>query len=93
MKLNFPSGFSGRMIMADGSAITPDIHNQITLGVNVDPQPYINLGFTMVQGVVTTATRPTVASAGTMLLDTTLGIPIWRNAAETLWVNSAGATV
>jgi len=93
MLLNFPKGFSGKMIMADGSAITPDVHGQITLGVNVDPQPYLQSGFTMVQGIGTTALRPTVASAGTMFFDSTLGIPIWRNSGETAWVNSAGATV
>jgi hypothetical protein len=93
MLLNFPKGFSGRLILQNGNAVVPDVHGQLDIGLNVSPEPYLAQGFTMVQGTGTTAARPSVASAGTMFFDSTLGIPIWRNAGETLWVNSAGATV
>lgn len=44
----------------------------------------------------TTAARPTTTAimyAGYMYFDTTLGKPIWRNAANAGWVDSSGATV
>ncbi|MDF2534335.1 MAG: hypothetical protein K0R18_492 [Bacillales bacterium] len=44
----------------------------------------------------TTAARPTTTAimyAGYMYFDTTLGKPIWRNTANTGWVDSAGTTV
>ncbi len=44
--------------------------------------------------VVTTAGRPTTnVLPGMNLLDSTLGKPIWRNAANTQWVDATGATV
>jgi hypothetical protein len=42
----------------------------------------------------TTAGRPTTGLVpGLSYFDTTLGIPIWRNGANTAWVNHAGTTV
>jgi hypothetical protein len=44
--------------------------------------------------VITTAKRPTAnLLPGMHLFDSTLGKPIWRNAANTLWVDATGATV
>lgn len=44
--------------------------------------------------VVTTAARPTTdQQAGLAIFDSTLGKPIWRNAANTQWVDATGATV
>lgn len=39
------------------------------------------------------AFRPTVATPGQQHFDTTLNKPIWRNAANTAWVDATGATV
>jgi hypothetical protein len=54
----------------------------------------LSAGFTLAPGVGTTASRPTVGLyTGQYYFDTSLGIPIWRNAANTLWVNATGSTV
>lgn len=53
-------------------------------------------GFTraVVPDVSTTAKRPTAGNfAGRMVFDTTLGKPIWRNAANNGWVDSTGTAV
>jgi len=38
-----------------------------------------------------TASRPTRGAPGLMFFDTTLGKPIWRNAAGSGWVDATGA--
>lgn len=40
-----------------------------------------------------TSFRPTVAAPGQQHFDTTLNKPIWRNAANTAWVDATGTTV
>jgi hypothetical protein len=58
------------------------------LNLRVDSS--LNLAYS----VTTTAARPTTnLVAGLPSFDSTLGIPIWRNATNTGWVNSAGGSV
>jgi hypothetical protein len=54
-----------------------------------------DVGFTLAPGVGTTTNRPATGAvyAGMFFFDSTLGIPIWRNATNTAWVNSAGTSV
>jgi hypothetical protein len=54
----------------------------------------IDLVANLKPSVTTTVGRPTVnLQPGQQSFDSTLGIPIWRNAGNTAWVNSAGAPV
>jgi len=47
-----------------------------------------------ISSVTTTAARPTAnLVAGQMSFDSTLGKPVWRNAANTGWVDATGASV
>lgn len=71
---------------ADGTISVPD--TRVTafqkLGCTVHVQPL----------ATTTAKRPTVGLvAGLMAFDTTLNKPIWRNAANTGWVDATGTAV
>jgi len=44
--------------------------------------------------IVTSAKRPTIGiTPGLEYFDSTLGKPIWRNAANTQWVDATGTTV
>ena len=54
---------------------------------------YLRAGFTAADPSFTTAARPTPTYAGQTGFDLTLGVPIWRNAANTAWVNSVGTGV
>ena len=91
MKLNFPYGIN-QVVRGDGSLAVPDSNGQIDIGV-ADPSPYLSLGFTLPVGVTTTSARPVPTQGGTMLFDSTLGKPIWRNIAETGWVDATGSAV
>ena len=57
---------------------------------------FIAAGFTQ-EPDVASATRPTVTYPGQPYFDTTLnsggGLPIWRNAANSGWVNASGQPV
>jgi hypothetical protein len=54
----------------------------------------LRAGFALAPTVSTTAARPTVALyAGQYYFDSTLGKPVWRNAANTGWVDATGAGV
>lgn len=71
---------------ADGTITVPDdrVPAFQRLGCTVHVQPLAS----------TTAKRPTVGLApGLMAFDTTLNKPIWRNAANTGWVDATGAGV
>lgn len=93
MKLNFPNvPASTKLYDKNGLLLLPDANGQLDIGAT-DPASYLDLGFTLPQSLVTTATRPAVAIAGTPLFDITLGVPIWRNAAQTGWVNASGTLV
>lgn len=88
----------------DATAITFGVRGQnILVPVNgvvtVDPST-LNLdellasGFTIAPTVTTTAGRPTVNTyPGQMVFDSTLGTPIFRNAANTGWVSASGSAV
>lgn len=70
----------------DGCIVVPDALLQDLLGA----------GCTRARQVVnvTTAKRPTLGLVpGMPFFDITLNKPIWRNAANTLWVDATGATV
>lgn len=71
---------------ADGCIAVPDaeLHDMLIAGC------------TRARVAVTTTTskRPTIGLLpGTHLFDTSLNKPIWRNAANTQWVDATGATV
>jgi hypothetical protein len=54
----------------------------------------LSVGFAPAPGVGTTANRPAAALyAGQFYLDTTLNKPVWRNGANTGWIDSTGAAV
>jgi hypothetical protein len=60
--------------------------------VTVDDRDVAQLlaaGFKLLGVVCTTGARP-IVPAGTMVFDSTLGKPIWRNAAGTGWVDATG---
>jgi hypothetical protein len=75
------------------------------LPVNADgtidaPDQYVadlvQIGYSVVADVAVDATtgRPTAnLVAGMMFFDSTLGKPIWRNAANSGWVDATGASV
>ena len=82
----------GKFVMKDGFAYTIG-----GAGLAVDVQAKhipdaSKLGFIAFHGASTT--RPTVdLSPGQMTFDGTLGKPIWRNYANTAWVDATGAVV
>lgn len=54
----------------------------------------LQLGFTFAPAVGATSARPTVATyPGQKYFDTTLGYPVWRNAANSGWINASGTSV
>lgn len=68
-----------------------------TISANdLDVPQLLAAGFTkaIVPDVSTTAGRPTAGNfAGRMVFDSTLGKPIWRNAANSAWVDATGTAV
>lgn len=55
---------------------------------------WVEITDTYIIPVVTTATRPNAfANPGLTVFDSTLGKPIWRNAANSGWVDASGAAV
>lgn len=62
-------------------------------GVNTEWVDWTNQVYTVIKSVTqsgTTANRPTKIYVGQMYFDTTLGLPIWVNAAGTGWVKADG---
>jgi hypothetical protein len=59
----------------------------------VDLGKLIDAGFQIAPTVVSTANRPNSPFPGQEVFDSTLGYPIWRNAANSAWVSATGATV
>jgi hypothetical protein len=57
-------------------------------------QALLSVGFLPAPGVGTTTTRPAaVLNAGEYFFDSTLGKPVWRNAANSGWVDATGTAV
>jgi hypothetical protein len=77
------------------SPLAPNANNQITVDISqVSLGSLLEAGFTPAPAIGTTAARPTAGLyPAATYFDTTLGTPIWRNAANTGWVNSAGSSV
>jgi hypothetical protein len=77
------------------SPITPNANAQSVVDPSVYPlQVLLDAGFTLAPPVGATSARPTSGLYPALFyFDSTLGIPIWRNAANTAWVNASGATV
>lgn len=54
----------------------------------------LSVGFALAPTVSTTAARPSVGLySGQFHFDSTLGKPVWRNAANSGWVDATGAGV
>lgn len=92
MKLTFPPGVN-QFVDVDGKLYAPDAAGQVDIGPATPDRmrSFLNAGFTAVS---TTATRPTTGLfAGLPYFDLTLGKPIWRNGANSGWVDATGAAV
>lgn len=87
-------GTAGAYSVADGTTFQPGADGTVDAPAGYVAQ-LVTLGFSVVgdDPIDTTANRPTVATPGMPWFDSTLGKPIWRNAANTLWVDATGATV
>lgn len=82
---------------ADGNnnRYTPDVNGWVSVPDLMAIQPILESGLAtlvpVMAIVITTAKRPTVnLLPGMMLFDSTLGKPIWRNAANSGWVDATG---
>ena len=93
MKINFPSGVS-QYTDINGNEWNADVNGQCDIGT-LDPGPFIATGFTIPDQ--SSATRPTITQPGMHFFDPSLnggtGRPIWRNASNTGWIDSTGASV
>jgi hypothetical protein len=71
-------------VAADGSVtVDPTVH---------DLAPFFRAGFVQQPHLSgTTATRPTATYSGQPYYDMSIDRPIWRNAANTGWIDAAGA--
>jgi len=79
-----------------GVIYRPNVDGMIAVPDNVAPNMIDLAGCTRPKQVpiVTTAKRPTIGlTPGLAYFDSTLGKPIWRNAANTQWVDATGTTV
>ena len=88
--LYVPSGTS--ILHLNGASYSPDANGQITVPDNMVTAA-MAAGCKPAQSVqvCTTAKRPsTNLAAGMEFFDSTLGKPIWRNAANTGWVDATG---
>jgi hypothetical protein len=91
-KMLAPPGASGQYLLVDGTAIVPGADG------TVDATPaqlgqLVALGFASVDDTEVDATsgRPTTSLVtGQSVFDTSLNKPIWRNAANTGWVDATG---
>jgi hypothetical protein len=96
VKLIFPVGVT-EFIDEKGNTFLPDSNGIVDIDDEYGIRDFLNAGFTQCPYITgTTAQRPTRGLyPGLLYLDTTLaaaGKPIWRNAANTGWVDSAGAS-
>ena len=92
-----PPGITGFTDIT-GTHYTPDANGFISVPDLGTVQGALEGGvglFMIPQTIVcTTAKRPTAnLQPGMNLLDSTLGKPIWRNSANTQWVDATGSTV
>lgn len=90
-----PGSAGGTFVAADGTMFIPAADGTLQV-----PQGYFAqlaaLGFSVVNdvGVDSTSGRPTLnLLPGMHWFDSTLNIPIWRNAANSAWINASGSTV
>jgi len=90
--LNAPAGVTE--INDSGIKYRPAADGTISVPDNRVPT-FLKMGCTQhaVSLPLTTVRRPTTTTPGETMFDTTLGKPIWRNAANTQWVDATGATV
>ena len=89
IKLVVPAG--QKFIHIDGIQTTPDANGLIDVPINL-VSGLIKAGFTYPPATSTTALRPTSnLTPGQMHYDTTLGKPIWRNAANSGWTLADGS--
>ena len=93
MKMSAP-GTSQSYSVADGTTFSPGLDGTLDVPANYVAQ-LTQLGWSLAPDAAcdTTANRPATANPGDMFFDSTLGIPIWRNAANSAWVNASGSTV
>lgn len=90
MKLIFPPNCN-EYIDQDGVKHTPDANRSLDIG-GADPSRLIALGFSPVDANVgPTNARPAGSLPGMQYFDTTLNKPVWRNAANTGWVDATGS--
>jgi hypothetical protein len=90
-----PNSAGGTYVAADGTVFTPASDGTVQV-----PQGYFSqlqaMGFSVVNdvGIDPTSGRPTLnLLPGQPWFDSTLGIPIWRNASNTGWINASGTSV
>jgi hypothetical protein len=105
VKVTFPPGVQGitprqspRQSSGGGgnpATILPDANGQATVDTSqVTLLDLLQHGFTVAPLVGTTAQRPTSGTyPGQPYLDTTLNKPIWRNGANTGWIDASGTAV
>jgi len=93
MKLAFPAGI-GQFIDQSGNAWSPDQNGMVDIGAN-SPDQFLAAGFVPLPDTSgATGGRPTTGLAtGLMYFDTTLNKPIWRNSANSGWVDATGTSV
>lgn len=90
ISLPAPPGVGTRGI----AAIVP-ANDLATIDTSIFSLEYcLSQGLTVAPTVTSTAARPTTNLVPAMqIFDSTLGIPIWRNATNSAWVNSSGSAV
>jgi hypothetical protein len=92
MKLAFPAGV-GSFTDQSGTLYLPDANGMVDIGTQ-SPDSFLNAGFTFPTNAGATAGRPaTGLSPGLTYFDTSLNKPIWRNTANSGWVDATGAAV
>lgn len=95
--LVFPPTVVGRFCDSLGNQVVPDATGRCIVDASVVYiSDFYNAGFAQAPDMAS-ASRPTVTYPGMPYFDTTLnagaGLPIWRNAANTAWINAAGSVV
>lgn len=90
VSLPAPPGFGAR-----GLAPVVPVGDLATLDTTIYSMEYcLAQGLTVAPVVVSTTNRPTSnLVAGMTIFDSTLNYPIWRNAANSAWINASGTTV
>ncbi len=95
--LVFPPAITGRFSDSLGNVVSADATGRCVVdSAAVNITDFYQAGFEQAADVAS-ATRPTVTYPGMPYFDTTLnsgaGLPIWRNAANTAWLNASGTVV